>query len=473
MNAAPTLADVSIDFRGLDLRGLTGINLEQYCGLWAIDEIHFTQLVEHVKHVDLRAHVAANEGRDHAKAAVQTIDSGNSSRISIISVEGTMTKQGSSMSYAGSTVRIRQELRSAARDPSVSGILMRYDSPGGTVAGTADLAADIRAANESKPVFSFAEDLCASAAYWPGSQGEKFFANDATALIGSIGTFIGLYDLSQAAANEGIKAVVLRTGALKGTGFPGTEITDEQKAYLQEIVDQTQEQFTAAVAAGRDRPVSEVKKWATGRTWSATEALKMGLIDGIQSLDKTLAQLAKAGEARRKANAASSRKATVIMSTATTPAADTPTTPAADKPKPASAAEIGAACKGLNADANGDDARFVLDQLKRNATVEQAASAWMDTLAARLSARDEELAKAKAEKPADKPADKPAAGVDAVVGKSKPTTPGGGSAAEQWKAAIAEKVAAGMSHAKAASAVNRERPELREALVAEANPKTK
>ena len=90
---------------------------------------------------------------------------------------------------------------------------------------------------------------------------------------------------------------MIKAGEFKGLGFPGTPITDEQKAYLQELVDKTQRSFTAGVATGRGMAESAVP--VTGRTYMAEDAQRLGLIDGIQTLDETLSALASAVFERR------------------------------------------------------------------------------------------------------------------------------------------------------------------------------
>jgi len=277
---------VSIDVK--PIRAI--VNLDQYLGLWAVEESRFLAMFNQVAGMDLLAHVTANQDRAPTAASTRKA-TGKSGSIGVIDIQGTMTKAGSSLSMAGSTVLVRQAVRQAADDSDVAAIVLRIDSPGGTVAGTADLAREVARANAKKPVVAFIEDLGASAAYWVASQAGKVIANDKTALIGSIGTFMGLYDLSGAAAMAGVKPVVIRAGKYKGTGFEGTEITDEQKAYWQERIDQIQVEFSAGIAKGRGLSTEAVDKLADGRIHTAGESVALGLIDGIQTLDETIDQL--------------------------------------------------------------------------------------------------------------------------------------------------------------------------------------
>src|SRR5690606_16023962 len=131
-----------------------GLDLDQYCGLWAVDESRFAMQLQAVRSMDLAAHIAANAGRD--VSAIQT--SSKPGAITLIDIVGTLTKRGSSLSRSGGMIGLRRAVRDAANDPDVGAILLRIDSPGGTVAGTADLGDEIFAARQKKPVYAFVED---------------------------------------------------------------------------------------------------------------------------------------------------------------------------------------------------------------------------------------------------------------------------------------------------------------------------
>ena len=88
------------------------------------------------------------------------------------------------------------------------------------------------------------------------------------------------------AEQMGIRVVVISTGEFKGTGTPGTELTDSQEAYLQGIVDAYFADFKQAVRKGRKMSKEDVDAAADGRIFMAKDALRMGLIDGISSLEK-------------------------------------------------------------------------------------------------------------------------------------------------------------------------------------------
>lgn len=267
-----------------------------WLGAWGIEESHGMRLLAQVRAADLFAHIA-NAPQRTAAAAWYDVAKVGKETVAVVTLTGVLMKSVPSMQQGTSTIEARRAIRKAADDPDVSAILLAIESPGGTVSGTFDLAADIKAAAKKKPVWAQIEDLGASAAYAAASQADKIFANNATAEVGSIGTVMAVYDLSGQAEKEGIKTLVFKTGPIKGAGIPGSVITEEQQAHFQARVDEAQKSFDAAVQKGRgltDKQLADVK---TGGVFGATEALSRKLIDGIQSMDVTISQLA--AEARR------------------------------------------------------------------------------------------------------------------------------------------------------------------------------
>ena len=425
----------------IDLSAIAGVglDLDQYCGVWAVDETRFTAQLSMVAAMDLAAHVQAAAGRKIADATV-SVEQG----VSVIDIRGTLTKRGSSLSDAGSMTRIRQAIRDAASNPDVSSIVLRIDSPGGTTAGTADLAAEVAAAKSKKPVYAYVEDLAASAAYWVASQATKVYANAQTALVGSIGTYMAVYDYSRAAANAGVEAVVIRSTPLKGAGFEGDKITDAQKAAWQEMVDGLQMQFNAAVMQGRGMSSEAVAAVATGRVFNASEALRLGLIDGVKSFDETLSEIVRvAGTTKKKA----------------------------PKMSAASYGELLVACEGIDPK-NPEHASFLCDQMNSEATAEAAGKAWTRKLLAEATTARQAAETARQEAEAAK-ATRTVSGVDPltepVKGKAKKDDAYSGDPVADFDVAVREKVASGMPRLKAISAVSRTNPELHKAFLMATN----
>jgi signal peptide peptidase SppA len=266
--------------------------LSEYFGLWAVEWAAWESLWRTHAVTDLFLHAAAGPARGLATTTEMVPVKGGKT-VAVVNAAGMLMKQQPSMGGT-STAQLRRDIRSAANDPNVSGILLRVDSPGGTVAGTSDLAADVKAARRKKPVWGHVDDLAASAAYWMLSQADAVYANSPTALVGSIGTLHVVYDSSAAAEREGVKVLRFATGPLKGAGAPGVPVTEEMAADYQRIVNETQTHFDAAVRTGRGLTANQLDAVRTGGVFPAAEAVERKLIDGVRSFDATLAALSEA-----------------------------------------------------------------------------------------------------------------------------------------------------------------------------------
>ncbi|HEV7297763.1 MAG TPA: S49 family peptidase [Tepidisphaeraceae bacterium] len=188
------------------------------------------------------------------------------------------------------TTELLKNLSTALDDESVKAICIYVDSPGGEVSGTDQLAQAVAAANKRKPVTAYISDLGASAAYWVASQAGQVFANR-TAFVGSIGVYTVMYDTSTLYEKAGIVPKLVKAGSQKGTGVEGLPISDEQLADVQRTIDNVYTLFVEAVATGRGMSEGDALNVATGQVWVASDALKMGLIDGIDTVENVIRKL--------------------------------------------------------------------------------------------------------------------------------------------------------------------------------------
>ncbi len=439
-------------------------HLADYFGVWSILEDPFRAAVARFSGVDLHAHVQAQAAQARSlDLSYSVTDDG----VALFELDGLMMKHASSFSGTASTTALRHQLRNGARDDKVQKGLLKIDSPGGTVAGTKDLADDVAAFAKVKPIVAYIEDLGASAAYWVASQTTKIYAN-ATALVGSIGTYAVICDYSAQAAMIGVKVHVVRSAQFKGEGVEGTEVTAAHLAEAQDRIDALNEFFVQGVSIGRKMAIGKVREIADGRVHVGEKARAIGLIDGVRSLDDVFVELQSIGKPRQSQTRVSlSTKERKTMSTVTDdPQAteQTPATPKAATPPPlpaaASYADIVAACPGA-------DAAFICAQQAASATVDQARKGWMTAQQDQNVAlkKDLESARAQAAKPGVTPLG---------TGDGKNTlsaAAGGGDATDRWNQAVAEKVAAGKTQAQAIAAVVAEDPDLQDAYIAEHNAK--
>jgi signal peptide peptidase SppA len=226
--------------------------------------------------------------------------------VAVLELNGSLMKHEASATESTSTVMMRRSVRKLMTDSQVKAVLFQIDSPGGTVSGIYELATDIAALAKIKPVHAHAANLCASAAYLLASQMRSISAT-ASSLVGSMGTYGVVYDLSEMAAQQGVKVHLLKgringkDALMKGAGTPGTAISAEQLARMQEGVDDLNQQFYDAVLAGPRKPkAAAVEGWfADAGVWVAAKAKQMGLIDRVESFDDMLARVS--GEAKNAA----------------------------------------------------------------------------------------------------------------------------------------------------------------------------
>jgi len=242
----------------------------------------------------------ADADPDRVEALYAARATGNrSGTVAVVPVLGPISKRDTmwSMFLGGtSTTRLTQQLRALAADDSVATILLNVDSPGGTVSGLPELAAEVRRAAESKHVVAIANDMAASAAYWIASQADEVIATP-EALVGSVGVFTMHQDVSGAMEQMGVKTTFIQAGRYKTEGNPFEPLSDDARAHVQSIVDATYAQFVADVAKGRSRdgaPVTaaSVKAgYGEGRVLTAKDAKAAGMVDRVENYSQAVARL--------------------------------------------------------------------------------------------------------------------------------------------------------------------------------------
>lgn len=199
----------------------------------------------------------------------------------VIAIEGIIVPECDPMleEYCGlcSLERVCEQLDAAMADPSVSRIILCMDSPGGRVSGVPELAAKIATANKTKQIDTWVDGQCASAAYYLAAGCHGIYA-PASADIGCIGTLIVYYDQSKMFSDMGVVPVVIKSGAFKGEGTPGTSLSKEFQAHLQDRVDKLSEMFRAHVSQHRPRVANETMQ---GLSYLGMDCPKNGLIDAV------------------------------------------------------------------------------------------------------------------------------------------------------------------------------------------------
>lgn len=257
-----------------------------YFGLWMIHDEWFSRFIANVQGIDLSSHLN-QRARDDDGAVYSVTKDG----IAQFAIRGPMMKFAPSMSEGTSTVELRRALNLARRDPEVRGGILISDTPGGTSKGNEDLSGDVARFAATKPLFAYVEDMTASAGVSVVSQATKRYANNATAMYGAMGTYAVLQDMSGMAEKLGVKVHVVKAGEFKGAGAPGTELTEKQLAEVQRVVNSVNDAYLQTIASGVRQSVESIRALADGRIILASDAVKAGLINGVQSYEATYREL--------------------------------------------------------------------------------------------------------------------------------------------------------------------------------------
>ena len=230
------------------------------------------------------------EHRDREpQAAVSRAGSPRAGAVGVINVFGAIAQHASDIGPCDggtSTQAISQALRQANADETISSIVMRINSPGGSVYGVSELAAEIR--SSSKPVIAVADSLAASAAYWLGTAASEFFVTPGGE-VGSIGVWMAHEDWSKAMEEAGVNVTLISAGKFKVEGNPYGPLDAEAQAFMQSRTDDYYGAFTRDVAKGRGVTVDAVRSgMGQGRVLGASQARAENMVDGIMTFDQVV-----------------------------------------------------------------------------------------------------------------------------------------------------------------------------------------
>jgi signal peptide peptidase SppA len=226
--------------------------------------------------------------------------------VAVIPIYGTITQRASmmqAMSGGTSVEQVAQQFRAALADPGVRSIVFDIASPGGGVSGVQELAAEIYQARGRKPIAAVANSLAASAAYWLGAAAGDF-AVTPSGEVGSIGVYAMHQDISKAAEMEGVKTTFISAGKYKVDGNPFEPLSDTARASMQAKVDAVYSQFVGDVARFRGVSATEVRGgFGEGDMVLAKDAVRVGMVDRIATLDEMIARLGGATSGGMRADA--------------------------------------------------------------------------------------------------------------------------------------------------------------------------
>ena len=181
---------------------------------------------------------------------------------------------------------VEEMLEDAVRDDAVKVIILAVDSPGGVSVGVPEFARRIR--NCPKRVIAFTESEACSAAYWIASQASEFFATPSSS-VGSVGCYIAYLNSSEAYRKDGYRMEVYKSGALKGAGIDGTDLTEDQKKMLTDQTVEIHTDFKDDVKAVRSFVQdSDMEGQVFSGKVAAAKGLVTGLVNGFDELMEKL-----------------------------------------------------------------------------------------------------------------------------------------------------------------------------------------
>ncbi len=179
---------------------------------------------------------------------------------------------------------ILEKLKHFRNDNSIRAIVVRINSPGGSVGPSQEILREIQKTALKKKIVASLGSVAASGGYYVAVGAEGIMANPGT-ITGSIGVVMGFTNFQELLQKIGLVPVVIKSGNYKDIGSPVRKMTENERQILQNLSDQIHRQFINAIAEGRKMEIQKVEAIADGRIFSGEEAEKLGLVDRIGNLE--------------------------------------------------------------------------------------------------------------------------------------------------------------------------------------------
>jgi len=216
-------------------------------------------------------------------------------RIAVILAEGEIVS--GSVDGVISSDKFAKEIRKARKDDDIKAIVLRVNSPGGSILASEVIWREMSEAKKVKPVYVSMGEVAASGGYYISAPADTIVAQPNT-ITGSIGIF-GLWFNVQELINDklGVTTDVVTTGELSDFMNVARQLTEVEKTIVQKSIEDGYEKFISRVAEGRNMSPEAVKEVASGRVWTGNQAKERGLVDVLGGLDTTIDLAAKRIEA--------------------------------------------------------------------------------------------------------------------------------------------------------------------------------
>jgi len=192
--------------------------------------------------------------------------------------------------FIGDTRRLLTWIDRLTRDTSIKGVLLRVNSPGGSAAASHELYDALRRLAARKPVYASMGSVAASGGLMAALAAERVLATPAT-ITGSIGVKMEIPQVQGLMEKLGLHRESIASGKYKDAGTPFRPMTQDERTYLSEIIDDMHKSFVTLVAQARKLPEEQVRAIADGRILTGAKALELGLVDDLGGQAEALRQL--------------------------------------------------------------------------------------------------------------------------------------------------------------------------------------
>jgi protease-4 len=191
--------------------------------------------------------------------------SGGKDKVAVVYIDGQMVAdQGSDSNGVACSSDVVKNLRKATDDSSVKAIVLRVNTPGGTPVAAEEIISQMNKTRASKPIVVSMGDMATSAGYFVSSNADRIVANPDT-FTGSIGVIWVFKNKSKYYGDEGVNYYVAKSGNFKDLGSDWRGLSNDEKNYVQKIINQSYTRFVTSVAKGRNLSVDYVRSIADGR----------------------------------------------------------------------------------------------------------------------------------------------------------------------------------------------------------------
>ena len=203
-------------------------------------------------------------------------------RIGVVVIKGLISDSG----------EVTDLLERYEKDTHIKAVVIRINSPGGGVVPAQEIYDKVLKLKKKKKVLVSMGSVAASGGYYIACAGDRIVASPGT-ITGSIGVIIQFSQIEELLDKIGLKLKVIKSGKYKDVGSPTREMTEDEKKLVQGVVDDIYDQFLNAVSAGRNIPKEKVRTIADGKIYTGRQALRLGLVDELGSMEHTINVAAK------------------------------------------------------------------------------------------------------------------------------------------------------------------------------------